>query len=243
MLTTPNRSADALRDAVASYVDAIDIPPLDERAIGVRRATLAVAQASRRPLLRSAAIATAAAVALCFAFEAPSVVAGVQRVFAAFTVDRGRTVPMNVREVDLAQARADVPFAIVVPPALAGTTTTLREVLSPASPASDMVAFDLETRRPGPGVSIVESRDGGGSRAMLLSVRESERANAQLAPLPPLPKRESGAGPKISLEAKVGTASFVPLTWVTHGTRIVLVSPPGLLSAAQIRTIRSAMSR
>jgi len=165
-----------------------------------------------------------------------------QRVFTAFALVDGRTLPMNVREVDLAQARADVPFEIIVPPALAGTTMTLRELLSPAAPASDSVAFDLDMRRPGPPVSIVESRDGSGPRQLYLSAREPDRRDAKVAPPAALPKLAGGAGAQISVVGNVGTGSFVPLTWVTRGTRIVLMSRPGVLSEAQIRAIRSAMS-
>lgn len=241
MRTAPNRHVESLREDVASYVDAIVIPALDEHAIAARRATLAVTQAARRPLLRTAALATAAVLAVFLTVNASAVVAEMHRVFAAFAVVDGRTVPLTVREVDLARARADVPFEIIVPPSLPGMTVTLREILSSSSPTSDSVAFDLKMRRPGPGVSIVESRDGGGPRQFYLSAREPDRGDAKVAPLPALPKRSS-AGSQISLVANVGKGSFAPLTWVTRGTRIVLASPPGVLSAAQIRTIRSAMS-
>jgi hypothetical protein len=173
--------------------------------------------------------------------DEPAVVAGIQRVFSAFALVGGRTAQMSVREVDLARARADVPFEIVVPPTFPGTTMTLREILSAGSPESDSVAFDLVMRRPAPEISIVESRAGGTPRLFYLSVREPDRGDAKVAPLPALPKLPSD-GSKISVLGNLGEGSFVPLTWVTRGTRIVLMSPPGALSAAQIRTIRSAMS-
>jgi len=247
MQTTLNRHAESVRDAVASYVHEITVPALDQRAIAARRGALARTQTlPQRPLLRATVLATAATFAIFFAVfltvDASAVVAGMQRVFAAFALVGGRTVPMNVREVDLATARADVPFEIIVPPALAGTTMTLREILSPAAPASDSITFDLDMRRPGPAVSIVESRDGGGPRQLYLSVREPDRGDAKVAPLPALQKLAGGAGPQISVVGDVGKGSFVPLTWVTRGTRIVLMSPPGVLSQAQIQAIRSAMS-
>ena len=242
MQTIPNQHPESPRDAVASYVHEIAVPVLDERAIAARRGMFAVAQAPRRPLLRTAALATAAALAIFLAFDASAVVAGMQRVFAAFALIGGRTVPMSVCEVDLAKARADVPFEIIVPPSLPGSTMTLREILSSASPASDSVAFDLDMQRPGPGVSIMESRDGGGPRQFYLSAREPDRDDAKVAPLPALPKLSGGSGAQISVVGKFGNASFVPLTWVTRGTRIVLMSPPGVLSDAQVRAIRSAMS-
>jgi hypothetical protein len=46
--------------------------------------------------------------------------------------------------------------------------TTLREMRSSASPASDSVVFTLDMRRPGPEISIVETRDGGGPRQLYL---------------------------------------------------------------------------
>jgi hypothetical protein len=163
-------------------------------------------------------------------------------VFAAFTLVGERTVPMSVRDVDLAQARADVPFEIIVPPSFPGIATTLREMRSSASPASDSVVFTLDMRRPGPEISIVETRDGGGPRQLYLTVREPDRGDAKVAPFRALPKRTSSSDANVSLVGNVGKGSFVPLTWVTRGTRIVLLSPPGVLSGVQIRAIRSAMS-
>jgi hypothetical protein len=243
MQTAPNRSVEPLRDAVTSYVGEMAIPALDERAIAARRGTAALAGTRRRPLLQTAALAAAAALAAFLAVDASAVVAEMQRVFAAFALVGGRTVPMSVHDVDLAKARADVPFEIVAPPALAGTTLTLREMLSSASPASDTVVFNLDVRRSGVEVSIVETRDGGGARQVYLSEREPDRGDARVAPLPALPKLPSSGGTHIAVVGNLGNASFVPLTWVTRGTRIVLMSPPGALSDAQIRALRSAMSK
>jgi hypothetical protein len=242
MQMAPNRHAESLRDAVASYVDAIVVPTLDERDIAARRSARAVVRAPFRRLARIAALATAAALAIFHTVDASAVVAGMQRVLAAFTLVGGRTVPMSVRDVDLARARADVPFAIVVPPALPGTTMSLREIRSSASPASDSIVFEISFRRPGSEFSIVENRDGIAPRHMYLSVRGPDRGDAKVAPLPAFPKPASGAGTKISLIGNLGHGSFVPDTWVTHGTRIVLISQPGILSTAQTRAIRIAMS-
>jgi hypothetical protein len=242
MQTTPNRHAESLRDAVASYVNGIAIPAFDERAIAARRELPAAPQAPHRPLLRTAALATAAALAVFVAFDGSTVIAGMQRVFAAFELVGGRTVPMSVRVVDLATARADVPFEIIVPPSLPGLRMTVREIVSPGASASDGVAFELDGRRPGPQISIVESRNGGGPRQLYLSEREPDRGDAKAAPPPALPNRSGGAGRQISVVGNLGKGAFVPLTWVTRGTRIVLMVPPGVLSAAQVRAIRSAMS-
>ncbi len=97
--------------------------------------------------------------------------------------------------------------------------------------------------RPGPPVTIVESRDGGGPRRVYLSVREPDRDDAKVAPLPARPDGSANAGAHLSVAGRLGDRSFVPLTWVTRGTRIVLLSPPGALSYAQLRAIRSAMSK
>lgn len=242
MPKAPNRPAESLRDAVASYVDAIAIPSLDGHAIATRRGTAAISPAPRRPLLRIASLALAAALVVFVAFDASAVVAGIQRVFAAFAIVGGHTVPMSVREVDLAKARADVPFEVIVPPSVTGATMTIREILSPASPENDSVAFDLNVPRAQPGVSIVESRDGGGPRQFYLTVREPGAGDAKVAPVAAPAKPAAGAGPQISVVGKLGKESFVPLTWITRGTRIVLMSPPGALSEAQIQAIRSAMS-
>jgi hypothetical protein len=238
----PERRAASVRDAVALYVHAIPIPALDERAIAARRGTLAVALAPRRPRLRAIALAMAATLAVIVAADASAVVAGMQRVFAAFTVAGGRTSPMSVREVDLATARADVPFAIIPPPALPGITVTLREIGSPAAPASESVAFELQTRRPGPPITIVEARAGGELRHVYLSEREPARGDAKVAPFP-APVQSGSDGRHPSLLGKLGDRSFVPLTWVARGTRIVLLMPPGALTDAHVRAIRSAMSQ
>ncbi len=245
MPMAPEQRAQSLREAIASYVHAIPIPAIDERAIAARRGKLetAVTPTPRRWRLQTIALAIAAALGVFAVVDAPAVVAGMQRVFAAFTVAGGRTLPMSVREVDLATARADVSFAIIAPPAVPGTTVTLREIRSSTSPASESVAFELQPRRPGLPVTIVESRDGGGPRRVYLSVREPDRGDAKVAPLPPIPAGSGTAGTHISVAGKLGDRSFVPLTWVTRGTRIVLLSPPGALSDAQLRAIRSAMSK
>lgn len=243
MQTAHSRRADVLRDAVASYVDAIAVPAFDERAMAAPRGTAEIARAPRRRPLRTAALATGAALAVFVAVDASAVVAGIQRVFAAWTLAGGRTVPMSVREVDLAKARTDVPFEIIVPPSLPGVRMTLREVLSSGSPASDSVAFDLHVPQPAPEVTIVESRNGAGPREFYLSAREPGRGDAKVAPMPPVPKRSNHAVPGLTLVGTFGKRSFVPLTWVTRGTRIVLMSPPGALSDTQVRAIRTAMSR
>ena len=102
------RHAELLRDVVASYVDGISVPKLDESEIAAHRARLDAYTPSRR-LMTTVGLATAAILALFLAVDASAVVAGMQRVFAAFMLVGGRTVPMSVREVDLTTARADVP--------------------------------------------------------------------------------------------------------------------------------------
>ncbi len=241
MQTAPSRHLDSLRDAAASYVHAIEIPALDEVEIAARRGVILRPLAPRRLLLRTVAIATTAVFAGLLAVNASAVVAGMQRVFAAFGIVGGRTVTMSVREVDLAKARADVPFEIIVPPALPGTRMTMREILSPASPASDSVVFDLDMRRTGPGISIIESRDGAGPRQFYLSIDEPGRGDAEVDPRSALPKFPTSGSHRIFV-GNLGTGSFAPVTWVTRGTRIVLMSPPGALSEAQSRAIRAAMS-
>lgn len=243
MQMAPNRPVESLRDAVAAYVDAMGIPAFDERVIPLRRVTPTIARARRRPLLRTAALAAATALAVFLAVDASAVVAGMQRVFAAFELVGGRTVPMSVRDVDLAKARADVPFEVIVPPSFPGTTMTVREILSSGPPANDSIIFDLHTSRSAPEVSIVERPAGGGPRQLYLSDREPGRGDAKVAPLPmAVSSGSTKARPRISLIEDLGNGSFVPLTWVTRGTRIVLNGPPGALSPAQVRAIRSAMS-
>jgi len=242
MPTAPKRYAESLRDVVASYVHGIDVPKVDERAIVARRGAFAIVEGRFARPLRTVAFAAAAALAIFLGLDSSAVVAGMQRAFAAFALVGERTVPMSVRDVDLAKARADVPFEIIVPPSFPGITTTLREIRSSATPESASVVFNLDTRRREPEISIVETRDGGGPRQLYFTAREPDRGDVEIAPFRALPTRTDGADAKISLVGRVGKGSFVPLTWVTRGTRIVLLSPPGVLSAVQIRAIRSAMS-
>ncbi|MBD5657518.1 MAG: hypothetical protein IAI50_20410, partial [Candidatus Eremiobacteraeota bacterium] len=92
-----------------AYCEAIDVPNFDEAAIASRRhpATHSIVRSHARLKMAVVAATVALVVVLC---DIPAVVAGVQRVFAAFTIAAGQQKPMTIRAVELARARADMPF-------------------------------------------------------------------------------------------------------------------------------------
>ncbi len=190
----------------------------------------------------SVAAMVALLVLLC---NIPAVVAGVERVFAAFTVGAERTAPMTMHVVDLERARADMPFAVIAPPRIAGApSVTVDEIYADASPSEASVIFEIHGAAPGPGIMIIESKAAAYHSRALFAIRAAAGASA----LPGLNALESAApaahgAPRFMLRGSFEGRAFTPASWVTRGTRVVVMSPPGLLSTAQLQTIRHAMSR
>jgi hypothetical protein len=240
----PERPANSLRESVIAYCDAIDVPGYDEAAILSRVRLRSQRPAPSRRRLKFALCVAAALALLVVLYDIPAVVAGVQRVFAAFTVTEGRTTPMSIRVVDLQRARADAPFAVIAPPPVANAPiVTVDEVNTQSNPSDASIVFELHGRMPGPEVMIVESDAASHPSRTLFALREAAAApNLSRPPTPESPDRP-GAVPRLVLRGSFGGRAFTPASWVAHGTRVVIMSPPGFLSAAQLKAIRGAMSR
>ncbi|MGH7727465.1 MAG: hypothetical protein ACREM2_01565 [Vulcanimicrobiaceae bacterium] len=244
--------ANELGEIVARYVAGIAIPAFDARAIRARMRSSAAAKpasffGSRRRTL--AALVVAAAL-LALLPNIPAVVAQVQHALRAFAVVNGRTVPLTIRVVDLAQARADMPFTVIAPAAIpAGLQPTIRELYSGTSFANARLMFDYSGPLParvsasavrGPGLTIIEtSSSASAGNAIFIS---TSLGRAHLPPLPPPTLPSAGKPSAYGLLRQGGTAVKIKaITWVAHGTRVSLLSPPGLLTPGQ--TIRTAMSQ
>lgn len=240
------RSADAISAAVSAYCDAIEVPEFDEAAIAARgRQRERMIERARGTPLRVAACAAAAVVLLLILGNIPAVVAGVERLLQAFSVTAGRTTPMTIRVVDLEHARADMPFAIVTPPPLAGAPMVAVEEMDGAGTRSDpSVIFEIHGTTPGREVMIVETKAAGRISPTLFSIRgPADRAGSRpLRSLGP-PVSRGRRVPGVVLRGSFEGRAFAPTTWVAHDTRIVVMSPPGFLTDAQMLAIRRAMSR
>jgi hypothetical protein len=242
----PKPFASELAEAIVAYCDAIDVPDFDEASIALanrRRVRHIEPTRTRRRLTACVAVLVALVIVLC---NVPAVVAGVQRVFAAFTVDAGRTRPMTMRVVDLERARADMPFAVIAPPSIAGAPiVAVDEMYADAFPAGASVVFEIHGTAPGPEVMIIETNAAGYHAPTVFAIRGPADAATVI---PRFRSLESPApwvhpAPSGLLRGSLGGRTFAPASWVAHGTRVVVMSPPGFLSGAQLQTIRREMSR
>jgi len=245
MRMNQKRSADPIAAAVVAYCDAVDVPDLDAAAIVSRRRedTFGKRRAAEKPWLIAASVA--AIIALLFvAFDISAVVAEVQRVFAAFTLAAGRTTPLTIRVVDIERARADMPFAIIEPPPIRGAPiVTVEEIAGDASPSNASVIFEIHGVAPGRELMIVETKASRPLAATLLTVRApGDRELPRLSPLEP-PAPSSRHERPIILHGSFAGQAMTPTTWVAHGTRVAVMSPPGFLADSQMRAIQHAMSR
>jgi len=236
---------------VVAYCEAVEVPDFDEAAITSRSHVpvhrIARSRTRMRMRMRMRTVASVAALIALFVglCEMPAVVAGVERVFAAFTVAAGRTAPMTIRIVGLERAKADMPFAVIAPPPIAGAPeVTVGEMYAGASLAEASVVFELHGTAPGPEIMIIETKAARNHARTLFAMRGA-------ADRPVLPVWRSLQSPapsghslqKFVLRGSVAGHAFAPASWVAHGTRVAVMSPPGLLSIAQLQTIRRAMSR
>lgn len=242
----PRRSADPISLAVIAYCETIEVPDFDEAAVASRhhKREYMIERAHARPLRIAAAVTTIIALLLVLR-NIPAVGEGIERVLQAFSVVAGGTKPMTIRVVDLERARADVPFAVVEPPRIVGAPiVTVDEMYGDASRSDASIIFEAHGMAPGRDVMIVESQAGRRLSSTLLSIRGPADA-AGLAPLGSVePPASSGRrAPAILLRGYFEGRTFTPTTWVAHGTRVVVMSPPGFLTGAQMRAIRRAMSR
>lgn len=238
------RSVDPIAAAVVAYCDAVDVPDFDASAmVSPGRQRLFERERAPEQPWRSALIA--AMVAGLFAvFNISAVVAEVERIFAAFTVDAGRTAPMTFRVVDIARARSDMLFAIIEPPPIPGAPlVTVEEMFGDAARSNPSVIFEIHGATPGREVMIIENSAARQLPSTLLTVRGPE--DREPPRLPPFGPRSSSGGraPAIVVHGSFAGKAFTPTTWVAHGTRIAVMSPPGFLTDSQMQAIRRVMSR
>ena len=241
-------STEGLRAIATGYAESIDVPAFDASSVRARRRAgdHAQARAASAPITWRRRLATVAAAGalLAVAINAPAVIAQVQRVMEAFTFVNGQAVPLTVETVNLAQAQSDMPFTVITPPSIPGfSPNQIRELYSKPSRSDGRLVFEYRSARPGPRLMIEESAPASSSEESYVVVARDRSSDAQrVAPLPPGPPPRDGQL-NVQLLTKAGTVRIQPITWITRGTRIVLVSPPGMLSPDQVNAIRAAMSR
>ena len=239
-----NRS---LQASIADYVKAIPVPECNVGAIVSRRQDL-----RKRPLWNAWMTVTATAgITLAVLANVPAVVAQVERVFRAFTIVNGHTVPLVVQRMTLAEARAGVPFTVIAPAGIpAGLHGTIREFSSESSPSQTrlMIEYRKNSTDMPPPLTIMETTDHGGAEHNILFMSKG----AAGAPPPRLPNafaHNDAGGPvavqdykiKENGQEKQFRIKFQPVTWVQHGTRVTLMSPPDALTSQQLAAIRKAM--
>jgi hypothetical protein len=190
-----------IQDAAARYAADIAVPELNLSAIRLRSrssspSSAAVASASR--LRRALLIGLPAVVTLVvILIDVPSVRARVQHVVQAFAIFNGQPVRLDVRDVSLARAQADMPFRVIPPAGFpAGLSLTVREVRAPNSP--QLWRLMLEFRAPNndmPVATIGESsarmaQSAPGREQFMIAehgdaVPDDQAVRSQLPPPPP----------------------------------------------------------
>lgn len=235
---------DAVAAAVVAYGEAIDVPDVDEAAVAARVRKLSTGGRRVRFRMRPGSVVALVAIALTLVVissSVPAVIAGAEHVLQAFTLAGGRTTPLTTRTVDLERARADMPFVVVAPPAIAGLrNVSIDEVTGGDAGSHAQLVFQMHGAASGRDVTFVESKsDKNAARTLIAIGAPTNTVKPQFKP-PPVTGR---GGSTTLLRGYADGRTFAPLTWVTRGTRIVLVAAPGVLSAAEVRDIRRVMSR
>ncbi len=240
--------AERAREAVGAYVEGIEILAYDAAAVASRMTGGAARRATRRTMPGWAVAAAACALIIAFVAGTPSVRAQVERMLQAFAIVNGQRVPVAVNSVSLEQARHDMPFAVIAPAAI---PTGMSEAIDELNPSSSRLASSLVFRfsngNQAPTLTIAErSARSIPPGRMRLWMTEGLH-NGVLPPAPPLPSAASGEHAFEHVQFGHGgqvmrQIRLEPISWVVRGTRIDLVSPPGLLSNAQLAAIRRAMS-
>jgi hypothetical protein len=232
--------------ASSAYANAIEVPPYQEAAIRLRmRGAPANTRSGLSDVARfSLAAFAASAVLAIFVLGSPTVRAQVERMLHAFAVVGGQTVPVTVNSATLDQAGRDMPFAVIAPSAIPPGFSGSVDELQPSTARLDsQLVFRFTNSNGGPALTIVESR---ARKSTPERVRLWMTVGTNPPPhAPSLPSPETGRhmfvqfGPSGQVTQRV---ELHPITWTVRGTRIDLVSPPGLLSPMQLAAIRHAMS-
>jgi hypothetical protein len=226
-----------LNKEAIDYVEGIDVPAFDVRAVRSRQV-----EPVRSYTWRQGAIAAAAfAVVVSFIFSGPAVLAQVERTLRAFVSTGGQMQAVPVESLTLDRARASVPFTVIAPGAIpAGFTGTVDEIDPGPSRFDSRLVFRFSNGT-GPGFTIVESS------AMQAGMKQhlwmTEGKGGMLPRLPGLPPASTGRHAFVEFRGNSVTrrVSIEPISWTVAGTHIDLVSPPGLLTKAQIEAIRRSM--
>jgi hypothetical protein len=241
-----SQRVESLRQVARAYAEAIDAPGFDAASVRSRMRAAAPAGIAWR---RVGVALAAALLVVGFAFGGRAVVAQVERVLQAFATIGGQNVPVAVSTVSLEQARRDVPFAVIAPAAIpSGFDETINELEPSTSRLDSRLVFQYRNGDGGPELTIMESAARGGTPQSAMRLWMIQRVNGMAPPpvAPPLPSAASGQHAYVQFNSNGQVQRRVriePLSWVVRGTRIDLISPPGLLSSAQLTAIRRAMSR
>jgi hypothetical protein len=236
-----SQQVERTHEAVGGYVEAIGVPEYDADAVRARIST-------RRPY-RSAPRAVAAVLAACailavFIVGSPVVIAQVERMLQGFATINGQTVQVAVSSVTLEQARRDMPFTVIAPRGIPPGLSEHIDELNPSSSKLDShLIFRFNEGNKPPELTISESAAHGTSKDQMRMLMTEGTRNGGV--LPALPSASSGQYVTVEL-GNNGQAlrqiKLEPITWTVRGTRVDLISPPGMLSAAQLAAIRREMS-
>lgn len=238
-----SQQVDRAHGAVTAYVETIDVPPYDVAAVRARTSAIAPRRAMPRWV---PAVAAACIVFVAFVIGSPTVRAQVEHMLQAFVLVGGRPVPVAVNDVTFDQARRDMPFAVVAPAAIPPGFSERIDELTPSSSRLDARLIFRYEGANGPGLTIVESsaRQTAASQMRLwmttgAGAPQSPPSLSGLSGLPPGEhafvqfRRDGVVQQRVKIE---------PIVWTVRGTRVSVVSPPGLLSPMQLAAIRRAMS-
>jgi hypothetical protein len=230
------------REAAGAYVEAIEVPRYNAAAVAARISR----HAARRAIPGWAVVAAACVLFVAFVAGTPSVRAQVERVLQAFAVINGQNVPVAVNSVSLEQARRDMPFAVIAPAAIPPGMSEAIDELNPSSSRLDSsLIFRFSYGNQAPDVTIVE-RSSHAVAPQRMRLWMTQGSHGVRPPAPPLPNAASGEHAFVQLGQGGQVQRRVrlePISWVARGTRIDLISPPGVLSNAQLTAIRRAMLR
>jgi hypothetical protein len=243
-----NQSPQAERtvEAAGAYVEGIEIPAYDAAAVASRRTGGAARRATRRRMPGWAVAAAVCALIVAFVAGAPSVRAQVERMLQAFAIVNGQSVPVAVNSVSLEQARHDMPFAVIAPAAIPpGMSEAIDELNPSSSRLASSLVFRFSNGNQAPTLTIAERSVRSIPPGQMRLWMTEGLHNGVLPPAPPLPSAASGEHAFVQFGhggQVMRQIRLEPISWVVRGTRIDLVSPPGLLSNAQLMAIRRAMS-
>jgi hypothetical protein len=271
MQMNPNPSDSDVRGVVKQSLEAVDVPAFDAATIHRKVATGGAQPMRPRAWIpRGALVGVPVAVVLVALFaNIPLLRAQVERALHAFAIVNGQTVPLNVQAVSLAQARAQMPFAVIAPVGVpAGLRATINTMSSPSAPQTAHVIFEYLNSSGLPVVTIDESsaRNTGPQQLMVTSSRSvggpppSDAAGGpgggEVVAPPPSGAANGGgaAGDKgtfvmrqievrhVNGQTVKQQVEMHPIVWSVRGTHIMLAASPDL-SQKQVNAIRAAMSR